>query len=85
MIPIDYNAFRSFVYSKIRLLARDVEPSINLEHTCTTMDLFLVDPANKHSDLSSHYGVRMLGWLLVFGLLSGRMLDLCSRSHGFAT
>ena len=30
------------------------------------MDLFLVDPANKHSDLSSHYGVRMLGWLLVF-------------------
>ena len=28
MIPIDYNVFRSFVYSKSRLLARDVEPSI---------------------------------------------------------
>ena len=28
MVPIDYNAFWSFVYSKSRLLARDVEPSI---------------------------------------------------------
>ena len=27
-IPIDYNAFRSFIYSKSRLLALDVEPSI---------------------------------------------------------
>ena len=45
----------------------------------------LVDPANKHSDLSFRYGVHMLGWLLVLGLLSGRMLDLCSRSHGFET
>ena len=28
MVPIDSNGFRSFVYSKNRLLARDVEASI---------------------------------------------------------
>ena len=30
MIPIDYNAFQSFVYPKSRLLARDVEPSMDV-------------------------------------------------------
>ena len=28
MVPIDYNGFRSFVYSKFRLLTREVKASI---------------------------------------------------------
>ena len=31
MVPIDHNGFRSFVYSKFRLLTREVKASISVE------------------------------------------------------